>query len=222
MRLVLFLSTLLAGTAQALVVTLNKPRLVFGPRPVASPPLQPLHALRGGTVQASLTASLTGVLSGAMAVPAASGIAAVACSLCYIRQAYVFSLSYGLAMAGIGGAVLLTSPASALVQAHAALVAAYGVRLFAFLFWRQQFQPSYDGAVKLKALDKTPRLQRTPAVLSTALFYGLLASPLVFQLSAAPLAGLAARISGAGCAVAATGLLYEAVADQQKSPNPWS
>jgi len=152
-----------------------------------------------------------------MAVPAASGIAAVACSLCYIRQAYVFSLSYGLAMAGIGGAVLLTSPASALVTAHAALVAAYGARLFAFLFWRQQFQPSYDGMAKLKALDKTPRLQRTPAVLSTGLFYGLMSSPLLFHLQAAPLAGLAARVSGVGCAVAALGLAYEAVADQQKS-----
>ena len=162
MQNALMIMTLLAGT-EAFAGTPSKPR--FGLRSATSPPLQPLHALRGGKVQASLV----GVFSGAMAVPAASGIAAVACSLCYIRQAYVFSLSYGLAMAGIGGAVLLTSPTSALVTAHAALVAAYGARLFAFLFWRQQFQPSYDGAAKLKALDKTPRLQRTPAVLSTAL-----------------------------------------------------
>lgn len=207
MRNVLMLMTLLAGTA-AFAVTPSKP--LFGLRPAASPPL---HALRGGNVQSSLA----GVLSGAMAVPAASGIAAVACSLCYIRQAYVFSLSYGLAMAGIGGAVLLTSPASTLVTAHAALVAAYGARLFGFLFWRQRFQPSYDGTAKLKKLDKTPRLQRTPAVLSTALFYGLMSSPLLFHLQAAPLAGLAGQVSGAGCAVAALGLAYEAVADQQKS-----
>ena len=158
-----FLLALLVGTAQAFVTT-SKPRPTFGARSGPAPPaLQPLQALRGGTVQASLT----GVLSGAMAVPAASAIATVACSLCYVRQAYVFSLSYGLAMLGIGGAVLLTAPASTLVQAHAALVAAYGARLFAFLFWRQRFQPSYDGTAKLKALDKTPRLQRTPIVLST-------------------------------------------------------
>ena len=103
------------------------------------------------------------------------------------------------------------------MTAHAALVAAYGARLFGFLFWRQRFQPSYDGTAKLKKLDKTPRLQRTPAVLSTALFYGLMSSPLLFHLQAAPLAGLAAQVSGAGCAVAALGLAYEAVADQQKS-----
>ena len=111
MRNVLMLMTLLAGTA-AFAVTPSKP--LFGLRPAASPPL---HALRGGNVQSSLA----GVLSGAMAVPAASAIATVACSLCYVRQAYVFSLSYGLAMLGIGGAVLLTAPASTLVQAHAAL-----------------------------------------------------------------------------------------------------
>ena len=113
MRTVLLLVTLLTGT-EAFAVTPIKPRPVFGLQSAASSPLQPLHTLRGGTVQSSLAT----VLSGAMAVPAASGIAAVACSLCYIRQAYVFSLSYGLAMAGIGGAVLLTSPASTLVTAH--------------------------------------------------------------------------------------------------------
>ena len=176
---VLLLMTLVAGT-EAFAPTPNKPRQAFALRPAASPPLRPLHVLRGGTVQSSLA----GVLSGAMAVPAASGIAAVACSLCYVRQAYVFSLSYGLAMAGIGGAVLLTSPASALLTAHAALVAAYGARLFAFLFWRQQFQPGYDGMAKLKALDKTPRLQRTPIIVSTGLFYGLMSSPLLFHLQA--------------------------------------
>ena len=68
--------------------------------------------------------------------------------------------------------------------AHAALVAAYGARLFAFLFWRQQFQPGYDGMAKLKALDKTPRLQRTPIILSTGFFYGLMSSPLLFHLQA--------------------------------------
>ena len=37
------------------------------------------------------------------------------------------------------------------------------------------------------------------------------------MLQAAPLAGLAARVSGLGCAVASFGWAYEAVADQQKS-----
>jgi len=120
-------------------------------------------------------------------------------------------------MLGIGWAVLATAPASLLLRAHAALVGLYGARLFAFLLWRQKFQPGYDGAARLKALDKTPRPQRTPIIMSTALFYGLLSSPLVFHLQAAPLVGGAAAVAGAGCVVSAVGLVYEAVADQQKS-----
>ena len=54
----LLLITLVAGTEAFAPVVL---------RPAASPPLRPLHVLRGGTVQSSLA----GVLSGAMAVPAA-------------------------------------------------------------------------------------------------------------------------------------------------------
>ena len=75
------------------------------------------------TATATLIASVTGVLSGGMAIPAATSIAAVAGALAYIHQAYIFSLSYGLAMLGIGGAVLLTSPASLLLRVHAGLVA---------------------------------------------------------------------------------------------------
>jgi len=104
-----------------------------------------------------------------------------------------------------------------LLKVHAVLVALYGARLFVFLLWRQKFQPSYDGEARLKPLDKTPRLQRTPIIASTALFYSLLASPLLFHAQLAPLLGGAALLSAIGSAVAALGLVYEAVADQQKS-----
>jgi len=180
-----------------------------------APPLKSLHAPRSSHLHASL--SLSGVLSGTLALPAASGIAAAAGTLAYVRQAYIFSLSYGLAMGGIGGAVLLASPTSRLVQAHAALVAGYGVRLFAFLLWRQRFQPGYDGLARLRALDKTPKIQRTPIILSTALFYGLMSSPLLWHFQSAPLLGSAATFSAAGCVLAALALAYEAIADLQKS-----
>ena len=184
-------------------------------QPVApgKPSIAGIH-VRGGAVSASLS---TSVLAGAYAIPATAGIAAVAGTLAYVRQAYIFSLSYGLSMLGIGVAALLTSPASLLVRVHAGLIAAYGLRLFAFLFWRQQLQPAYDGMAKLRALDKTPRLQRTPIILSTAYFYSLLSSSLIFHLQSAPLVGGAASLSVAGLALATIGLVYEAVADQQKS-----
>ena len=236
---------------QAIVITvaLARPSNAFAPavRPLPRPALQPqaaasVHSLRGGSAIVS---------SAALTIPAAFGISAVAGSLCYIRQAYIFSLSYGLSMLGIGGAVLLSAPQSTLLTVHAGLVAACmplagarnsneqiqsarcashpfgpfgprvaadGLRLFGFLFWRQQFQPGYDGMAKLKALDKTPRAKRTPIILSTAIFYALLASPLLHHAQVAPLAGaLAPRVAAAGNALAAVGLAYEAIADQQKS-----
>ena len=186
----------------------------LAPRPHAPPVPASLH-LRGGTT--SIHSSLAGALTGATGIPAAAGIAAAAGTLAYIRQAYIFSLSYGLSMLGIGGAVLLAAPGSLLLQMHAGLVAAYGARLFGFLLWRQRFQPGYDGEARLRALDKTPRLKRTPIILSTALFYSLMSSPLVYHFQSSPLSGAGAVISAVGCVVAAVGLIYEAVADQQKS-----
>ena len=203
---------LLLATTDALMVhrgALPSVRKLSSTAPAARPSLK---ALRGGCTVASLSAAIAGPL----AIPAATGIAAAAGSLAYIHQAYIFSLSYGLAMAGIGGAVLMSS-ATPLLRVHAALVAAYGVRLFGFLFWRQSFQPSYDGMARLKALDKTPPLKRTPIILSIAFFYALMSSPLLFHLKAAPLVGMGASTSKFGCVLAAIGLVYEAVADQQKS-----
>ena len=104
-----------------------------------------------------------------------------------------------------------------LLKVHAGLVALYGLRLFGFLFWRQTFQPGYDGMARLKALDKTPPLKRTPIILSTAVFYALMSAPLLYHFKAAPLVGLSASVSKWGCVLAAFGLIYEAVADQQKS-----
>eukprot|EP00310_Coccolithus_braarudii_P016422 CAMPEP_0183342184 /NCGR_PEP_ID=MMETSP0164_2-20130417/8338_1 /TAXON_ID=221442 /ORGANISM="Coccolithus pelagicus ssp braarudi, Strain PLY182g" /LENGTH=323 /DNA_ID=CAMNT_0025512697 /DNA_START=286 /DNA_END=1260 /DNA_ORIENTATION=- len=208
------LLVLLVASVSAFAITPSLSAKTFA-RPLRPRPAAPLH-LRGGTTAVHASA-LTGAITGAYAIPAAAGISAVAGSLAYIRQAYIFSLSYGLSMLGIGGAVLLASPASPLLSYHAWLVTAYGARLFAFLFWRQRFQAGYDGEARLRALDKTPRLQRTPIILSTAFFYALMASPLLFHLKAAPLAGAAATVSACGCALAAVGLVYEAVADQQKS-----
>jgi hypothetical protein len=49
----------------------------------------PNHLRGGGKVSASL---LSGALTGSLAVPAATGIAAAAGTLAYIHQAYIFSL----------------------------------------------------------------------------------------------------------------------------------
>ena len=59
-----------------------------------------------------MLAPLAPLLSGPLALPALTGLAALPCSLCYVRQAYVFSLSYGLATATIGTATVGTMQSS--------------------------------------------------------------------------------------------------------------
>lgn len=163
---------------------------------------------------------MSAALTGAMALPACWGVATAACSLAFIRQAYVFSLSYGLSMAMIGGLILQAIPAGApaILSYHAYLVIGYGVRLFGFLLWRQVGQDS-GWAQRLAALDKTPRPKRAPIIVSTALFYALMASPLLFHLQSGSSAlGMPFPIvSQIGCVAAAVGLLLEAVADHTKS-----
>jgi steroid 5-alpha reductase family enzyme len=212
---------LFAASTDAFTPALRKPVIVTPTRlqvqaGVSSyQPRATVAQLRGGTT--SIHASVAAAIAGPFAVPTAAGIAAVAGTLAYIHQAYIFSLSYGLTMAGIGAAVLMAAPTSTLLTVHAGLVTAYGIRLFAFLLWRQKFQPGYDGAERLKALDKTPPLQRTPVIISTAVFYALMASPLLYHVKAVPFAGLAALVSTLGSALAFAGLAIEAIADQQKS-----
>ena len=169
---------------------------------------------------ATATVAATGLastLAGPLALPACTAIATVPCALAMIRQAYVFSLSYGLAAAAIGGAVLRAAGAGAapLLKLHAQLVLAYGLRLFAFLFWRQEVAAKEEWTRKLTALDKTPRAERVPLIVSTAFFYALMTSPLLFHYQAGALAPT--LMAKAGAAVAAAGLAIEAVADQMKS-----
>ena len=167
----------------------------------------------------ALAGPLGTALAGRLAVPMLAALSIVPCSLCFVRQAYVFSLSYGLSMVAIGGAYLAAAPAgSAIVRLHASLILAYGARLYAFLLWRQAFQKGSGWENKIANLDKSPRAERLPLVLNTALFYALLASPLAFHAQAAPLTSAAARYVGwAGGALASVGLAIEGVADQQKS-----
>ena len=180
--------------------------------PLPMPPRTSHEILRGGGPTMTQT--------GALALPACWGLATTACSLAFIRQAYVFSLSYGLSMAMIGAYILSAIPtgAPAVLTYHAWLVIAYGVRLFGFLLWRQIGQDS-GWAQRLAALDKTPRSKRAPLVISTSLFYALMASPLLFHLqSGSGALGMPFSIvSMIGCAAAAFGLLLEAVADHTKS-----
>jgi steroid 5-alpha reductase family enzyme len=172
--------------------------------------------------------SLVNFIAGALTMPSVLGawaLASGACVLAYIHQAYVFSLSYGLSMAAIGGSVLyhVCPKTNTWVFAHAVLLLTYGLRLFTFLLWRQVGQDAGYGGPdgRLAKLDKTPTLERTPLIVMTALFYALMASPLVYHAQAGAAAMLFSPVGKAfgilGVGLAAFGLMLEAVADQQKS-----
>ena len=90
----------------------------------------------------------------------------------------------------IGGAVLRAAGAGAapLLKLHAQLVLAYGLRLFAFLFWRQEVAAKEEWTRKLSALDKHAMAERVPLIVSTAFFYALMTSPLLFHYQAGALA----------------------------------
>jgi sulfite exporter TauE/SafE len=135
---------------------------------------------------------IMGSIAQAFTMPSFLGAWAAAilpCALAYIRQAYVFSLSYGLATAAIGGAVMFSSACpihTPWVFTHSVLVLVYGLRLFAFLLWRQIGQDAGYGGPngKLAKFDKTPRAKRTSMIISTAMFYALMCCPLIYHAQA--------------------------------------
>lgn len=219
-RLLLVLAAASASTA-LVTPTAAKPRLTHIAAGAS------IKSMRGGFTPAPQMSAVS-VISSAFAMPSVLGAtvcAALPCGLAFIRQAFVFSLSYGLSAAAIGGVVLRGAcpVTNSWLFCHAALVLAYGLRLFAFLLWRQAGQDAgYGGpAGKLAKLDRTPRAKRTPLILSTAFFYALLVSPLVFHAqagaAAVATAPLGLPLAAVGAGIATFGLLLEGVADFQKS-----
>jgi len=166
-------------------------------------------AVSGGAVTEIIS---TCVRAGPWGVPAMAGVAAVVLApLTIYRQAYSFSVGYGLSVAAMGGVLLASfrGTSGAALWLGASLVF-YGARLGIFLLLREMTVPSK--AKSLKSMDKTPVLKRMPLVLGVSLFYALLSSPALYALrhpSSSPLAKV-------GAAIAWIGATAEAIADLQK------
>lgn len=92
----------------------------------------------------------------------------------------------------------------------------YGVRLAAFIAFREQSVPSKKKA--FKDLDKTARLKRIPLALGVSLLYAFMISPALFALMGeVPAAGSTlAKVQILSAAISVFGTLLEAVADQHK------
>jgi len=157
-------------------------------------------------------------------VPKLWALCSMCCSMAFLRQAYVFSLAYGLSAILVATTVIAQTamPLNYLAMLHSGGLAVWGSRMFFFLWRRLIKGKGYKD--KFKALDKTPRLKRLPLILSTSLFYALLMSPApYFASSAAATCGLwnwgssSSLVSSAGLTLMAYGFWVEALADYQKS-----
>jgi steroid 5-alpha reductase family enzyme len=92
----------------------------------------------------------------------------------------------------------------------------YGIRLGAFIFFREQSVASKKKA--FQDLNNTEPLKRIPLALGVSLLYAFMTSPALFALRGKALAAgsLSEKIQLGGTAVSVFGMILEAVADQHK------
>ena len=150
------------------------------------------------------------VLAAACTVPTCLG---------FWKSEYGVSYAYGAATATVGALVLRAAP-NRLAAAHALCVLCYGVRLNAFLLWRELNIPRFQKfreTIEERAKASGGRLKRTPFVLSCAFLYFCMTAPLLITSSLAPPVTflplvLSVVLAWAGFAIAAYGDLYKSMA----------
>ena len=170
------------------------------------------RALTASRVLASSNAITMRAQAPRMALPSLPTIAAV-CTLptCvgFWKSEYGVSYAYGGATAIMGALVLRAAP-TPLAAAHAAAVLVYGVRLNAFLLWRELNIPrfrEFREKVEARAVSAGGRLKRTPFVLSCAALYACLAAPAIVTSSTAATGVLTTALVGVAGRTAISGTL---------------
>jgi steroid 5-alpha reductase family enzyme len=172
-------------------------------------------------------ASVWGIVEGSLLSSGPSGIlglaaiaSAIVTPLTLYRQAYSFSVGYGLSVAAMGLALQTAFATSSLAPPVASLVSAmvfYGIRLAFHLLLREFTVPSKQE--QLKSMDKTPRPKRVPFSLTIGLFYSFLMTPALYLCRASARGSLsptATTIATAGSALAWFGAIVEAWTDAHK------
>ena len=187
------------------------------PQPIPASNLDRVHAVPRGGYRLSLTslsalspfAAVSSALTSGSFGQGLGALCAVAASvvvpLTLIRQAYSFSVGYGLSVAAMSAALLLSFPLAPTLTPSCVLPVlslAYGLRLAGFLLYRQWTVPSK--AEQLKTFDKTPKLKRVPLAAAVAGFYALMVSPVLSSLNpVGPV--LSETVQWSGVAIAALG-----------------
>ena len=153
--------------ALALCLTACEPVRALQPR--VPSPVGLAQAVRARAPHASLPAA--GTVAAACVIPSLVGL---------WRSEYGVSYAYGSAMAICGG-LYLPAARSYLAVTHAACLIAYGVRLNAFLLYRELCIPrfaEFRDKIEQRAVDRGNRLARAPFILACAFLYFCMAAPL--------------------------------------------
>ena len=156
------------------------------------------------------------------AAPAGLPTLAAACALptClgFWKREYGVSYGYGLSISAASALVLRSEP-TGIARAHALVHVAYGVRLCAFLLWRELAVAKFR-KLREKIERSAPqgsRLKRAPFILQCGLLYWLLSLPVVASARGAAPAGLRGALASIACVGAWAGFGLAAVGDGYKS-----
>lgn len=183
-----------------------------------------VNAIRGGCQSKVLQTLASSLRSGPYGVLSLFTYAyLINLPLTLYRQAYSFSVGYGLSIFSMAIACALSfrpnvpscvtklasaDPSFLLVSA----AAFYGLRLGLFLLIREMTVPSK--AKVLREMDTAPRLKRVILSANVSLFYALLTGPIMYALRTPAAAGNKLALGGASLAWFGAGL--EAITDLQK------
>ena len=201
----LFVTTLLAlASTPAHALLRARINSIVQSRVVASPAIKS-RVLLSPVAIAPLPS--VGVLATASVVPTLLG---------FWKTEYGVSYAYGSAMAAIG-TLVLPAASSPLARAHALALVLYGVRLNAFLLYREIFIPRFQKfreKIEERTKAKGNRLSRTPFVLGCSFLYYCMGAPLLLTATAAPPTSALLKVE---TALMYLGFLIAALGDLQKS-----
>ena len=173
-----------------------------------TPPTRVLPGRRAVAVAAAPAALPT--LAAACAVPTCLG---------FYKREYGVSYGYGLSISAASALVLRAAEPTGIARAHALVHVCYGVRLCAFLLWRELAVAKFR-KLREKIERSAPqgsRLKRAPFILQCGLLYWLLTLPVVASARGAAPAGLRGALASIACVGAWAGFGLAAVGDGYKS-----
>ncbi|EKX50355.1 hypothetical protein GUITHDRAFT_67072 [Guillardia theta CCMP2712] len=184
--------------------------------PKASPPAYVVPKYVPPLVTTSLTL-LYGILEGIPALFAASLLVSL---LGFYRVTWFFSLGYGLSMAFMSClslfffSVIQGASIPLVAMLHASLVIAWGVRLAAFLAWREFKAWPESKSRYVETNRRTGLSKKISTWVFVAIFDSLLFAPCLFHMKTPSKLEV---LSWFGVVLQFVGLQVESLADQQKS-----